>query len=194
MQAIATAKRLGAKVEAFDTRPVVEEQVKSLGAKFVKLDLGNTGQTDQGYANELSEEQIKLQKELQSEVCARSDIVITTAQLFGKPAPKLVDENTIKKMKPGSVIFDMAVESGGNVEGSVLDEITNIHGVKVIGLSNLPSLVADHASFALSNNFMNFITDFYDKEDKLMKLDLDDEVIKSALLVHDGQVLNGAFK
>ena len=194
LQAIATAKRLGAKVEAFDTRPVVEEQVKSLGAKFVKLDLGNTGQTDQGYANELSKEQIKLQKELQSEVCARSDIVITTAQLFGKPAPKLVDENTIKKMKPGSVIFDMAVESGGNVEGSVLDEITNIHGVKVIGLSNLPSLVADHASFALSNNFMNFITDFYDKEDKLMKLDLDDEVIKSALLVHDGQVLNGAFK
>lgn len=194
LQAIATAKRLGAKVEAFDTRPVVEEQVKSLGAKFVKLDLGNTGQTDQGYANELSEEQIKLQKELQSEVCARSDIVITTAQLFGKPAPKLVDENTIKKMKPGSVIFDMAVESGGNVEGSVLDEITNIHGIKVIGLSNLPSLVADHASFALSNNFMNFITDFYDKEDKLMKLDLDDEVIKSALLVHDGQVLNGAFK
>jgi NAD(P) transhydrogenase subunit alpha len=194
LQAIATARRLGAKVEAFDTRPVVEEQVKSLGAKFVKLDLGNTGQTDQGYANELSKEQIKLQKELQSEVCARSDIVITTAQLFGKPAPKLVDENTIKKMKPGSVIFDMAVESGGNVEGSVLDEITNIHGVKVIGLSNLPSLVADHASFALSNNFMNFITDFYDKEDKLMKLDLDDEVIKSALLVHDGQVLNGAFK
>jgi NAD(P) transhydrogenase subunit alpha len=194
LQAIATARRLGAKVEAFDTRPVVEEQVKSLGAKFVKLDLGNTGQTDQGYANELSKEQIKLQKELQSEVCARSDIVITTAQLFGKPAPKLVDENTIKKMKPGSVIFDMAVESGGNVEGSVLDEITNIHGVKVIGFSNLPSLVADHASFALSNNFMNFITDFYDKEDKLMKLDLDDEVIKSALLVHDGQVLNGAFK
>jgi NAD(P) transhydrogenase subunit alpha len=194
LQAIATARRLGAKVEAFDTRPVVEEQVKSLGAKFVKLDLGNTGQTDQGYANELSKEQIKLQKELQSEVCARSDIVITTAQLFGKPAPKLVDENTIKKMKPGSVIFDMAVESGGNVEGSVLDEITNIHGVKVIGFSNLPSLVADHASFALSNNFMNFITDFYDKEDKLMKLDLDDEVIKSAMLVHDGQVLNGAFK
>ena len=194
LQAIATAKRLGAKVEAFDTRPVVEEQVKSLGAKFVKLDLGDTGQTDQGYANELSEEQIKLQKELQSEVCARSDIVVTTAQLFGKPAPKLVDENTIKKMKPGSVIFDMAVESGGNVEGSALDEITDIHGVKVIGFSNLPSLVADHASFALSNNFINFITDFYDKENKLMKLDLDDEIIKSALLVHDGQVLNGVFK
>ena len=135
-----------------------------------------------------------MQKELQSEVCARSDIVVTTAQLFGKPAPKLVDENTIKKMKPGSVIFDMAVESGGNVEGSALDEITDIHGVKVIGFSNLPSLVADHASFALSNNFINFITDFYDKENKLMKLDLDDEIIKSALLVHDGQVLNGVFK
>lgn len=194
LQAIATAKRLGAKVEAFDTRPVVEEQVKSLGAKFVKLDLGDTGQTDQGYANELTKEQIKLQKDLQSDVCARSDIVITTAQLFGRPAPKLVDESTIKKMKPGSVIFDMAVESGGNVEGSALDEIKEIHGVKVIGFSNLPSFTANHASFALSNNFINFITDFYSVDDKAIKLDLEDEIIKSALLVHDGTVLNEAFK
>ena len=97
---------------------------------------------------------------MQSEVCARSDIVITTAQLFGRPAPKLIDDKTIKKMKPGSVIFDMAVESGGNVEGSILDEINVINGVKVIGISSLPSLVSDHASFALSNNFINFISDF----------------------------------
>ena len=194
LQAIATAKRLGAKVEAFDTRPVVEEQVKSLGAKFVKLDLGDTGQTDQGYAKELSSEQIKLQKKMQSEVCARSDIVITTAQLFGKPAPKLVDDDTLKNMKPGSVVFDMAVETGGNVEGSSLDEIKDIHGVRVMGLSNLPSLVANHASFALSNNFINFITDFYSIEEKSLKLDLNDEIIKSSLLVHDGAILNEAFK
>ena len=115
LQAIATAKRLGARVEAFDTRAVVEEQVKSLGAKFVKIDLGETGQTEQGYAKELTDEQIAKQKDLQSKVCARSDIVITTAQLFGRPAQKIIDENTIQKMKTGSVIFDMAVESGGNV-------------------------------------------------------------------------------
>ena len=194
LQAIATAKRLGAKVEAFDTRPVVEEQVKSLGAKFVKIELGDTGQTEQGYANELTKEQIQLQKDLQSEVCARSDIVITTAQLFGRPAPKLIDDKTIKKMKPGSVIFDMAVESGGNVEGSILDEINVINGVKVMGISSLPSLVSDHASFALSNNFINFISDFYCNEKKCIELNLEDEIIKSALLVHDGEILNGAFK
>ena len=194
LQAIATAKRLGAKVEAFDTRPVVEEQVKSLGAKFVKIDLGDTGQTEQGYAKELSKEQIQKQKDLQSEVCARSDIVITTAQLFGRPAPKLIDANTISKMKPGSVIFDMAVESGGNVEGSLLDEINTVNGVKIMGFSNLPSYVANHSSFALSNNFVNFVTDFYDEENKKLSLDLEDEIIKSALLVHKGEILNEAFK
>jgi NAD(P) transhydrogenase subunit alpha len=131
---------------------------------------------------------------MQSEVCARSDIVITTAQLFGKPAPKLVDDDTLKNMKPGSVVFDMAVETGGNVEGSSLDEIKDIHGVRVMGLSNLPSLVANHASFALSNNFINFITDFYSIEEKSLKLDLNDEIIKSSLLVHDGAILNEAFK
>ena len=139
LQAIATAKRLGARVEAFDTRDVVEEQVKSLGAKFVKIDLGETGETDQGYAKELTEEQIAKQKELQSKVCERSDIVITTAQLFGRPAPKLIDQSTISKMKPGSVILDMAVESGGNVEGSIVDQVVENNGVKIVGISNLAS-------------------------------------------------------
>jgi len=194
LQAIATAKRLGAKVEAFDTRPVVEEQVKSLGAKFVKIDLGDTGQTEQGYAQELTEEQIKKQKDLQSEVCSKSDIVITTAQLFGRPAPRLIDSATIKKMKPGSVIFDMAVESGGNVEGSVPDEIVETNGVKIIGLTNLASYVAEHASYALSNNLVNFITDFYDQEKKSMNLDMSDEIISSALLVQNGEVIKEMFK
>ena len=191
LQAIATAKRLGAKVQAFDTRPIVEEQVKSLGAKFVKIDLGDTGQNEQGYAKELTEQQIKKQKEIQSDVCVKSDIVITTAQIFGKPAPKIIDKSTIKKMKPGSVIFDMAVESGGNVEGSEIDSIQNIDGVKVIGYSNLPSFVANHASFALSNNLVNFVTDFYDQDKKSMSLDINDEIIKSATLVKNGEIKEG---
>src|SRR6056300_51468 len=161
LQAIATAKRLGARVDAFDTRPVVAEQVQSLGAKFVKIDLGETGQTDQGYAKELTPEQVQKQKDLQADVCARSDIVITTAQLFGRPAPKLIDTATIEKMKPGSVIFDMAVESGGNVEGSLADEVVIKNGVKIIGISNLASSVSNHASLALSNNFNHWITDFF---------------------------------
>ena len=148
LQAIATAKRLGARVEAFDTRDVVEEQVQSLGAKFVKIDLGETGETSQGYAKELTDEQLAKQKELQSKVCERSDIVITTAQLFGRPAPRIIDNSTIKKMKRGSVVLDMAVESGGNVEGSKVDEIVEVDGVKIVGISNLASKVAGHASYA----------------------------------------------
>jgi len=193
LQAIATAKRLGARVEAFDTRDVVEEQVNSLGAKFVKIDLGETGQTDQGYAKELTPEQIQKQKDLQSDVCSRSDIVITTAQLFGRPAPKLIDDATIKKMKPGSVIFDMAVESGGNVEGSVADEIIINNGVKIIGISNLASQVANHASFALSNNFNNWISEFFDKDNQAIKFNFEDEIIKSSVLVYEGSIKNERF-
>ena len=193
LQAIATAKRLGARVEAFDTRDVVEEQVKSLGAKFVKIDLGETGQTDQGYAKELTEEQIAKQKELQSLVCARSDIVITTAQIFGRPAPRIIDEATIKLMKPGSVILDMAVETGGNVEGSAVDEVIDINGVKVVGVSNLSSRVSNHASFALSNNIINWITDFYDPESGVLNFDFEDEVIQSSVLVFGGEIKNERF-
>ena len=115
MQAIATAQRLGARVEAFDTRPVVAEQVRSLGAKFVDIDLGDTGQTDQGYARELTPEQLEMQREGQKQVIGQSDIVITTAQVFGRPAPRIVSRDMIEIMQPGSVVVDMAVESGGNV-------------------------------------------------------------------------------
>ena len=193
LQAIATAKRLGARVEAFDTRDVVEEQVKSLGAKFVKIDLGDTGETDQGYAKELTPEQIAKQKDLQSQVCERSDIVITTAQIFGRPAPKIIDESTIKKMKPGSVILDMAVETGGNVEGSVVDEVVDINGVKVVGVSYLASRVSSHASFALSNNIINWLTDFYDEETSKIIFDFEDEVIQSSVLAYDGKIMNERF-
>ena len=193
LQAIATAKRLGARVEAFDTRDVVEEQVKSLGAKFVKIDLGDTGQTDQGYAKELTPEQITKQKDLQSQVCERSDIVITTAQIFGRPAPKIIDESTIKKMKPGSVILDMAVETGGNVEGSLVDEVVDVNGVKVVGVSYLASRVSSHASFALSNNIINWVTDFYNEEFAQINFDFDDEVIQSSVLAYEGKILNERF-
>ena len=194
LQAIATAKRLGARVEAFDTRDVVEEQVKSLGAKFVKIDLGETGETDQGYANELTDEQINKQKELQAKVCQKSDIVITTAQLFGRPAPLLIDNRTIDQMKPGSVIFDMAVETGGNVEGSKVDQIIDRNGIKIIGISNLASQVSDHASLALSNNYNNWITDFFDKESLTINFDFKDEIIDSSVLVYSGEIKNERFK
>ena len=194
LQAIATAKRLGARVEAFDTRDVVEEQVNSLGAKFIKIDLGETGETEQGYANELTEEQINKQKELQAKVCERSDIVITTAQLFGRPAPLLIDNKTIDRMNPGSVIFDMAVETGGNVEGSEVDKIIERNGVKIIGISNLASKVSSHASLALSNNYINWITDFFDKELLNIKFDFEDEIIKSSVLVYSGQIKNERFR
>ena len=194
LQAIATAKRLGARVEAFDTRGVVEEQVNSLGAKFVKIDLGETGETDQGYAKELTEDQINKQKELQSKVCERSDIVITTAQLFGRQAPMLIDNNTIDKMMQGSVIFDMAVESGGNVEGSEVDKVVDRNGVKIIGISNLASKVSSHASLALSNNYNNWISDFYDSETSSINFDFEDEIIQSSVLVYQGKIQNERFQ
>ena len=194
LQAIATAKRLGARVEAFDTRPVVEEQVKSLGAKFVKIDLGETGQTKDGYATQLTPEQMQLQKEGMAKACAQADLVITTAQLFGRKAPLLIDRAMISRMQPGSVIVDMAVESGGNVEGSVLDEVVDTGGVKIIGLGNLPGKVALAASEMYSANLGNFITHFWDKESKEFKLNLDDDIIKGALITHQGALFSEMYK
>lgn len=194
LQAIATARRLGARVEAFDTRPVVEEQVKSLGAKFVQIDLGETGQTKDGYAKELTPEQMQLQKEGMARACAQADMVITTAQLFGRPAPRIIDRSMIAGMAPGSVIVDMAVESGGNVEGSVTDKIVEIEGVKVIGLGNLPGRVAITASQMYSSNLGNFVEHFWDKEGKRFNLDLEDEIVQGALITHDGSLFSETYK
>jgi len=194
LQAIATARRLGARVEAFDTRPVVEEQVKSLGAKFVKIDLGETGQTKDGYAKELTPEQVQKQKDGMAKACAMADIVITTAQLFGRPAPRIVDNTIIKQMQPGSVIIDMAVETGGNVEGSEVDKIVEIDGVKIVGLGNLPGRVAETASQVYSTNLGNFVDHFWDKETKTFCLNLEDEIIKGSLITHEGQVVNEMYK
>ena len=190
LQAIATAKRLGARVEAFDTRPVVEEQVRSLGAKFVKVDMGETGETEQGYAKELTEEQQAKQREAMAKVCAQSDVVITTAQLFGRPAPRIVTREMVEAMKPGSVIVDLAVETGGNVEGSVLDQEVEVGGVKIVGLGNLPARVCANASQMYSSNLGALIEHFWDDDKKEMVLDLEDEILRGCLITHQGEIVH----
>ncbi len=190
LQAIATAKRLGARVEAFDTRPVVEEQVASLGARFIKVDLGETGQTKDGYARELTGEQLQKQRDAMAKACARSDVVITTAQVFGRKAPVIVTQSIIEQMMPGSIIVDMAVETGGNVEGSQLDQEVDVNGVAILGYGNLPGRVPLHASQMYSSNLVNFIEHFWNKETKQFELKQDDEIIAGALVTHDGAIVN----
>lgn len=194
LQAIATARRLGARVEAFDTRPVVEEQVQSLGAKFVKLDLGGTGQTDQGYAKALTEEQLAKQRELMAKHCIQSDVVITTAKLFGRKAPVLVTADTIARMKSGSVLVDLAVSSGGNVEGSLPDQEVNVKGVRIIGIGNLPGRAALNASQMYSSNLTNLICHAWNEEKKSIDLESDDEIVKGCLITHNGEVVNSMIK
>ncbi len=194
LQAIATAKRLGARVEAFDTRPVVAEQVQSLGAKFVEIDLGDTGQTDQGYAKELTPEQIELQKAGQKKIISQSDVVITTAQLFGRPAPRIVSRDMVEAMQPGSVVVDMAVETGGNVEGSAVDQVVDINGVKVVGQGNLPSEVARNASDMYSNNLYNLLDEFWDSEETKLDLDPEDEIVTACVITRGGAIVNETIK
>ena len=190
LQAIATAKRLGARVEAFDTRPVVEEQVKSLGAKFVKIDLGEMGQTEQGYAKELTPEQVELQRKAQTKVCASSDIVITTAKVFGRKAPVLLTKDMLGQMKPGSIVIDMAVKTGGNVEGSDPEkEVVLKNGVRIIGGDSLERFVAKDASNMFSGNIFAFLEHFWDGENKRFKLDTEDEIIAGCLITADGKIL-----
>lgn len=194
LQAIATAKRLGARVEAFDTRAVVEEQVASLGAKFIKVDLGETGQTKDGYAKELTEEQLAKQRQAMAKACSQADIVITTAQVFGRKAPLIVTDEILQAMQPGSVIVDMAVETGGNVAGSKLDEEVVVNGVTLLGYGNLPGRVPEHASQMYSSNLINFIEHFWDKDGKTFVLNREDEIIAGALLTHDGAIVNQLLK
>jgi len=190
LQAIATAKRLGAIVEAFDTRPVVEEQVRSLGGRFVKIDLGETGETKDGYAKELTEEQVAMQQQAMARHCADADIVITTAQLFGRPAPRIVTADMVAGMRPGSVLVDLAVETGGNIEGSEVNREVNVNGVTIIGLGNLPARVAVPASQMYSGNIGSFILHFWDKEQNAFVLNRDDEIIQSCLVTHGGEIVH----
>ena len=194
LQAIATAKRLGARVEAFDTRPVVAEQVQSLGARFVNIDIGESGETEQGYARELTPEQIELQRQGMKTVIARSDVVITTALVFGRPAPRIVTRDMVEGMRAGSVVVDMAVESGGNVEGSMLDQVVDIAGVKLICLGNLPSGVACNASDMYSANVTHFIDEFWNADEGAFALDPDDEIVAGCMLTRDGAIINDTIK
>jgi NAD(P) transhydrogenase subunit alpha len=194
LQAIATARRLGAKVSAFDTRPVVEEQVKSLGASFVKIDLGETGQTKDGYAKALTEEQLATQRAGLKKVCAESDVVITTAQVFGRKAPLIVTHDMVAAMRPGAVIVDCAIESGGNVEGAAYDQVEDRHGVTVVALANLPGRVPVHASQVLSGNLTALVEEFWDKDAKRITLKLDDEILKGCLITHAGEICDPDLK
>lgn len=184
LQAIATAKRLGAIVSAFDVRPAVKEQVESLGAKFVEVpsEEAESAETEGGYAREMGEEYKRKQAELIHETVKKTDIVITTALIPGKPAPVLVNEEMVKDMKPGSVIADLAAAAGGNCPLCVMDEVVVAHGVTIISYENVPSRIPEDASRLYAKNLLNFITPMIDEESKGLKIDLEDEIIRDTLL------------
>jgi H+-translocating NAD(P) transhydrogenase subunit alpha len=192
LQAIATARRLGATVEAFDTRPVVEEQVKSLGAKFVKADLGETGETAGGYAKVLTSEQLAKQREVMAARAAQSDVVITAAQVFGRKAPVIVTTEMIRQMKPGTVVVDTAIETGGNVECSEFDKEIEINGVKVIAFANLPARAAANASEMYSNNLVALVEHFWDTNH--FNLDLNHELLKACVITHGNEICNETIR
>ena len=194
LQAIATAKRLGARVTAFDTRPVVAEQVQSLGGKFLEIDLGDTGQTKDGYAQELTPEQVEMQRQAQKEVIAESDVLITTAQVFGRKPPLLVTRDMVEGMAPGSVIVDMAAETGGNVEGSVPNEVVEVNGVTIIGTGSLANLVARDATQMYASNMFNLVEDTWDTEAKQFVLDMENDILPGCVITHGGAVVHPTIK
>jgi len=186
LQAIATAKRLGAQVEVFDVRPIVKEQVESLGAKFVEIDSNGEGVGDGGYAKETSEEYKKKQQELIHKHIAKSDAVITTALIPGKPAPILISKNMVSDMRPGSVIIDLASENGGNCELTKKDEIIEYNSVTIDGTSNFPATMPIHASELYAKNISAFIK--YMIDDGKIKIDLEDEIISGSLFTYKGEI------
>lgn len=195
LQAIATAKRLGARVTAFDVRAEALEQAESLGAKALRIDLGETAGTAQGYAKQLTPEQLQKQKQEQAKVCADSDIVITTAKVFGRKPPVLVNKEVVAQMRKGSVIVDLAAETGGNVEGVESGKvITTPEGVKLVGFANFEGQVARHATQMLGSNFFNMLEHFWDKENSVLKIDLEDEIQSGCIITHDGAIVHEKFK
>ena len=187
LQAIATAKRLGAQVEAFDVRPEVKEQVESLGAKFVEVDSdGDDGVGEGGYAKETSDDYKQRQQELIKQHIAKSDLVITTALIPGRPAPLLIPTDMVNGMKPGSAIIDLAAENGGNCELTQGGEVIEHNGVKIDGTLNLPSSMQVHASQLYAKNVSTFVT--YMVKDGELNLDMDDEIISSAMFTHQGKI------
>ena len=196
LQAIATAKRLGAVIEAFDVRPAAKEQVESLGAKFVEVPLSDEekeqAETAGGYAREMSDEYKRRQGELVHQRAIVADIIITTALIPGRPAPVLINEETVQAMKAGSVIVDMAVEAGGNCPLSELNKTVVKHGVSLVGIANLPGLVAADSSSLYARNLLNFMNLMLDSESGQFKLDREDEIIAGTLVCIDGEVVSNA--
>jgi NAD(P) transhydrogenase subunit alpha len=196
LQAIATARRMGAIVTATDVRPAVKEQVASLGAKFLAVEDEEfkAAETAGGYAKEMSKEYQAKQAALTAEHIAKQDIVITTALIPGRPAPKLVSAAMVASMKPGSVIVDLAVERGGNVEGAVAGKVaTTANGVKIVGHLNVPGRVAASASLLYARNLFAFLETLVDKAAKVIKINPDDELVKATMLTHGGAVVHPAF-
>ena len=192
LQAIATARRLGAIVSATDVRAATKEQIESLGAKgiFVDTVAGIEGEGAGGYATEMSDEYKAAQAQLVSSHIAKQDIVITTALIPGRPAPRLVSDAQVASMRPGSVIVDLAVEQGGNVEGAVAGEVALVHGVKIVGHRNVPSRLAADASALYARNLYNFLSAFWDKEAGRVVLPDDDEIVKGVRLTRGGAVVH----
>ena len=195
LQAIATGRRLGALVSAFDVRPAVKEQVESLGAKFISVaaDAGDA-ETASGYAKEMDEAYQQSQSTLIHETLKKQDICITTAQIPGKPAPELITEAMVRDMKPGSVIVDLAVETGGNCALSVHDQVVVRHGVTIIGYANYPARVPVDTSTLYARNLYNFIEPMIDRDNGALAIDWEDEVIRGALLTKGGEVVNPALQ
>ena len=196
LQAIATAKRLGAVVYAFDVRPAVKEQVESLGGKFVEVDpdAGQDAETKGGYAKEMSEDYKRKQSDKIAETLRKTDIAISTALIPGKPAPVLITEDMVKGMRQGSVIVDLAVEAGGNCPLSEFGKVVVKHGVTLVGHANVPSRLAADSSALFAKNILNFLNLSYDKDAKGLKINWDDEIIKGTALTKDGQVIHPALQ
>lgn len=192
LQAIATAKRMGAVVFAFDVRAAAKEQVESLGGRFIEVESEESGDAAGGYAKEMSDDYKKRQAAKIEEALAKSDIAITTALIPGKSAPRLISDKMVKLMKPGSVIVDLAVESGGNVEGSKYAETVEKHGVKILGPANMPSRVAADASALYAKNLLNFLGLMIKEEN--LTIDWSDEIIKASCLTHGGDIVHEQFK
>jgi NAD(P) transhydrogenase subunit alpha len=195
LQAIATAKRLGAIVSATDVRPATKEQVESLGGTFVAVidDEFKNAQTAAGYAKEMSKEYQAEQAALIAETIKKQDVIITTALIPGRPAPVLVSEEMVKSMKPGSVLVDLAVEQGGNCPLSEPGRIAVKHGISLVGLLNIPSRIAVDASALYARNLLAFLTPLVDKETKALKIDWNDEIIKATALTRGGQVVHSSL-
>jgi NAD(P) transhydrogenase subunit alpha len=196
LQAIATARRLGAIVTATDVRPAVKEQVESLGAKFIAVEDEEFKQAETagGYAKEMSKEYQAKQAALTAEHIKKQDVVITTALIPGRPAPRLVGLDMVKTMKPGSVLVDLAVERGGNVEGVKSGETVEVEGVKIVGFPNLAGRVAASASGLYARNLLSFIETLVDKSNKALAINWDDELVKATALTRDGKVVHPNFQ